>query len=440
MTDSWTITEQSQTGEVQYTIAKYNQTITSGLTTTNFNVAGYTSGTVATNGVGTTALLLLEGSNDGLSWFGLASTKTLDATGLLINFIGWTRAVREIRLTGSVANITDVYIIAIAGGSGILDSNAGSTYAPGSNKEIIFNDNGGFAGTVGALYDKTANPTGPEPTGTGQIQLAAGSSEEPMLAFADNTGKYNTGIYKDGTDRVGMSSGHSGSSGTTIAVISKDNVTPYAAGLNIVNTSSIPAPGLGIIKISADGTDKSWEDGFFGNSARMFFTCNDFSIVTTLAQSIPLPYGCGINSSVRPVNLPGPVFLINNGGGIMTSVKLIPKGFYIPEDSLLTIQVNDGFTLFGSTAGNPCTVHVLSYKITTPTVSTISHSAVTSLTLWGASGTNIQTSITPAIEGDGDTLVVISIEVPSNFPANPAAALDTGLCWASFTLARLPIP
>ena len=338
MTDSWTIIEQSVTGEIQYIIATYDQDIVAGTgATISFDVTGYTSGTVAGAGEGVTSELLIEGSNDGISWFSLNLLTPFSATLPLINFVVWGRSVKEIRLTASTDNIKDVYLMAIAGGSGILDPFAGTSHinAPGSNKEIIFNDSGPFAGTTGALYDKAAN------SNTGQVQLAAGSEEEPMLAFTRGTfpnGTFNSGVYRPENNIVAFSVND-----TDMVAITNSSGSSLTPGLNVDSPDVVGAPGHAIKRLGGLTDDSpAWEDGFFGDSEKMIFTASDFSCVNQstvrpTTNSVPILSAIG-NRAARH----WPVLIVGAGGGGSSGVRLvatkvIPQGFKVPQEGTIDV-------------------------------------------------------------------------------------------------------
>ena len=415
--------------------------------TPNLNIAGYTRGTVIATT--TTGHLEIRGSNDGINFFQLdfISPNPVTSFGPTAEPIIWNYALRNIRFTTSTASFSSIYLMGIAGGGNdvtdITQNVSGTAALP--VKSLQYNDGGIWGGTgttpadtAGVRYEKTANAN------SGQLQLDSGTVALPILSFADSSGDFNNGIYKVAVDQIGMTAGGGVSNaGEPIAVVANEPSDPiYSVGFNVVNTSGNDF-GLRRIATTTGGIqgDASWEDGFFGNSEEMFFTCNDFSFVDAATGNTPITCGCG--SGLGPVRgtFLGPVLVLPAGGlvpsGRIIACKLIPKGFYIPSGTPLTIQINnDGGTLFGSTT---CTAEVYSYVITTPITTPVLRVAATPLLSLWTDGTNTQTTISANIIGDGTTLVFISILIPAGTPSTSTIALEEGLSFASLKISRLPV-
>ena len=232
-----------------------------------------------------------------------------------------TVALRVNNTTGVEITISSIRMQTESEGGGLGNvSTSGTTIGPGgSNTQIQFNDGGIFGGASGALYDKT---------NTGQIQLAAGTTALPMLAFSDAAGNYDTGIYRNVADMVAFSTG-----GVQKVTCSNSDTTPFINGLNV----GVQANIAGIRRLSTTDTN-SWEDGHLGNSNYLYFSPRDF-----VGDTSPR-----FQYSANAVTGPEFIYTTTNGTTLL-GIKLMPKGFRVKAEEGAECQLysrnNNGFGL-----------------------------------------------------------------------------------------------
>ena len=107
MSGFWNTTEQAETGETQYVIARLQtsssditpQQLTPGDVSSGFNVSGYSQGSISfkTDSVGGSPIVSIEGNLDGSTWFSLP-TAPLSLSSSTVYEIRWTIAVKEVRI------------------------------------------------------------------------------------------------------------------------------------------------------------------------------------------------------------------------------------------------------------------------------------------------------------------------------------------------------
>lgn len=487
MSINWTLQNVSTTGETQWSNASYNLSFNipdNATAQTDFlEIAGYTSGTISftiapdpdSGGGGwapnSTLEISIIGGIDGtfaapVSAFTVQTLEIKNTDSGTTFYIEWNIPIQFVRLfvdnnttisTGLPIRVSNIRLQTESEGGGLgFTSSSGATVGPGgSTPQVQFNDGGIFGGASGVLYDKTAN------TNTGQIQLAAGTVGEPMLSFSDGihpAGNYDTGIYRQGVNQLGISAGggpelvvsavnHVSADGGAAATpgfnfgitatdtntgmyrvqpdtlgiatggIQQVTVTASAApipvgmirGLNIGTTGNV----TGIRRLSAAATN-SWEDGNCGNSEFIVFTAADFAG----AFSNPLtPAGRGQTfvtwSTASAARSPVVYNGLNPGPAI--ACKLIPKGFVIDSgDRALCFIYSDIVT--GGAAPQEMNIDVRVQTAAGPNIDAPLQIAFETIP---AAGAGWQTA------GDGSVNRTI-INIPAFGGATTAAATGTG--------------
>ena len=467
---SWTNVEKSKTGDVQYDLESYSTDLTTSgaatSTTSDFNIIGYTEGTVSytVSAFDTSITAKLEGSNDGSNYFDLNSGNSHTSAPTTAEVLSWCIPCKYVRLSitgGAGTNtLTNIFLNATAGGGGVIDASSGSAQAAGSNKEIQFNDGGFFGGASGALYDKTVN------TDTGQIQIAAGTQSAPMISFSDGThpaGNYDVGFYKSAADRIGVACGSggdgmdigvddtsfaTGSAGTPslnfgVSTAGSDSNTgmfqngediiAFAAGgtelINICVSASAQSTFIAGLNVGIAGNvvglrrlsgveDCDWEDGNCGNSDFLIFTASEFTnydltnntpeswavlrVATASRSFTGTP--CGVMESAAPL-----------GGCEITAMKLLPKGFRVPDGDISGILYTN--TVQFGQAGVTFIVYSVdtSHPETFPAGDPVPLCASTTVTT-GLSANGDRTSFTTTASsdtGNGSIVIIVSIILPN---------------------------
>ena len=365
MSANWTIQNTSVVGETQGMNANYIDINVANNATggTDFiEISGYTAGSISFTLDSSPSTWLAGGSLD-VSIQGaiggtfaapdrvffaqtLALTQASGST-LTTFVVEWNVPLQFVKLfinndgTGP-RNITNIRLICESQGGGIgYTSSSGATIGPGGvAPEVQYNNGGVFGGASGVLYDATAN------TNTGQVQLADGSVGEPMLAFSDGAGNYDTGIYRVQADTLGIATG--GTQQVTVTSSSSAVPATMIRGLNVGTTAT--GGIVGIRRLSSTAVN-SWEDGNCGNSSQLVFVPSDFMIANpTTGRGIPAQTQPSINlvgNGIDWLQASGgrygePVIGTATPDDCLVATKLIPKGFLIKKDGFR-------MTIFGIT-------------------------------------------------------------------------------------------
>ncbi|MDC0230929.1 hypothetical protein OAK19_03100 [Aureispira] len=274
------------------------------------------------------------------------------------------------------------------GGRGFVTSSGASIGPGGDPPQIQFNDGGYFGGTFGALYNKTAN------TSTGQIQLANGSVGFPILAFPDNSGTYDTGIYLATANAIAISGGGAG----IVGIFGSNFGVNFIKGLNVGQSNDI----CGIRRLSATAAN-SWGDGHMGNSQELVFTGSDFTNVNN--TRFPQGFGVAVPQAGGATG-----FMMAAAAGPrnnqIIAVKLLPKGFSVAQKPVRVYTSSSLGTVWGNTA----TIELLTQDIIAPTAPPLSLGAATTMATW-ASGINEDYLSGPSPVGTGLLALVVRIVI-----------------------------
>lgn len=401
---NWTIQNKSVTGETQWTNASYNLSFILPDNTTGqtdfIDIAGYTSGTISftispnPSGGGvwdanSTLEISIIGAIDGtvaapVSSFTVQTLEIKTTDSGTTFYVEWNIPLQFVSLhidnntaisTGTIIRVTNIRLQTESEGGGVgFTSSSGATIGPGgATPQMQFNNGGVFGGTKNVSYDQTANIQGG--VAQGQVQLGdtingnGGTSTEPILAFANGAGDYNTGIFRLESNQIGISTagalevaitsdfhvsarvgsdarpsynfgtnlldfntgmyrpvanavGFSGN-GIEQASIHSVDADPFMKGLNVGTPSNI----TGIRRLAARFPN-SWEDGNCGNSEFIVFTATDFAGGFT--NPLP-PTGRAQTFVTHSTASASESPVVYNGAnrGPAMACKLIPKGFII---------------------------------------------------------------------------------------------------------------
>ena len=237
-------------------------------------------------------------------------------------------------------------------------------------------------------------------------------------AISESGGKFVLGTA--GVLQV-VNGGTGGSSFTANSVLTGDDASPIVAEANltydaatIVLTNGVAGSvvGGGIVRASAfAGCD--WEDGNCGNATFLVFTASEFrSNIELDANSEPTTTPCqlaGVNYGPGPGAagsfITGFIMGAVAGlrGNLITAVKIIPKGFRVPEAAEATLW--GGHTAVGSFPAGTFTLSY--YNLTETSDTSLAQVLVADTALVGITQTFVTTAQSDV--SDGNLVAAISV-------------------------------
>ena len=300
-------------------------------------------------------------------------------------------------------NVTDLTVIGTILASDGTEAAPSYSFTSDTNTGIYHSAADSIGFSAGGVLRAAINDDG-----TGQLGVTNGTAAEPSYTFLNDR---NTGIYLVDKDTVGISTGEE----QKITVASIVPPVGMINGLNVGTTGAVS----GIQRLSATAAN-SWEDGYMGNSNAIVFTPTDFNNNTPASRPVV----------INLLNVGITTYVAQNGSIVdYIAIKMIPKGFRITTDSVVTIYAEDA----AGWAVDP-TVIVQSTILGVPSTT---GGSIGSTALIRTSSTPDVLSLTisdlsASIIGDGNTMVCLVFQ-----PLVQLSAAGEGLLGASITMERV---